>query len=1410
MPAKVELKARGLYTWPNPLSEIPPGGMLLAKNVVIDRESTVEPRRGYSELEYPLGTSLSNRADQLIPLQSTEDLICHYGPSGAPNKLAFFTRVVETTGTITSGSSTISNMPAEDGLYVGQIVNSLPRETIFLGDQTLGSNVITNILSSQGLYVGMSIGGQGIPVSTTISSISGTGPFSITISNNVLYTQAGNTLTATDDNIAGIPANTRIVAINPGNIVLSNNATATSRFFNFSPSAVTTASDTITINNHGFVDGDSVQFSSTGTLPAPIVSNAIYYIILSNSLSFKISDEVDGDPINITTQGTGTHTIRHREDFTAAGWIDYPGTFEKPENNIKMRYAEANNSLYLTTDVGIKVLDNIEGISFRGDVTSGSNVITNVDALDVTYGEFVGGTGIPPNAFVTDLLSANSFEISVNATQTATNQRLFVQPRLAGMPQGLDGEAFLTVDTTGFFTANRAVSYKIVWGKKNFNNKTYVGVPSADIVVSNNTTEAKNVDLRFTVPEDVTPQYFYRIYRSGFSADALSVPPTDWTLIDEANPTFTDIVNGVVLFTDIIPESLRTGAQLYTNETQEGVLLSNYRPPFATDVAAFKRSLFLSNTKTRHNLKLVLNGVSGQFSILADLTNATTFKAKTISNPDLQILGNTTNGSNVISGISSVDMAALAVGQGITGAGIPDGTKVAAFESTTSVRLTKNATATAVAVLLDLEIVGVRIGQTVLATGVPSTSVITDIFFEATHTINTTNGSPILTGFTSTAGLKVGQPVSAGAGIPVGSQILTIDSATQITITDNATATIVGLVTSFGKGARMSESSTVTSVGATVTFKNGSGGLEVGDTVTVAGVTYTASTVEDYAGSNRNFKVYAQGSPAQNITDTALSLVRVVNRQLSAVGSPDVYAFYESTPNSLPGDIRFVARDLNTDKYYATADSTATGAAFTPALPAAGGLSVFSVNDELKNGLSWSKTDQPEAFPLGYNAPIANEKEEIIRIVSLRDSLFNLKGDGVHRITGEDPASFRSTIFDNTLTLAAPESAVAMANAIFMLSPEGVMKITDSKVDIISRPIEDLIQSVFEEDQVKVRTLSYGVAYHSDKKYILYTIENAEDEAPTQAFVYNEFTSTWTVWEMTRTCGTITSKEDLMYLGRFDSNTLKVERKDRKYTDYLDDTFDVSIEGISGVLTSGSSQITLILPDTTSISVGDPISGTGIPLGSSVVSINNNFTITISSPATMSGIVGLIFDSGRLLRLATTNGINVGDVLFQNTGRFSIIKEIDGQKNTIRTRTPINSWTLGTATVLVGIDSEIKYAPVTCGSPETLKQMREFLAFFQTPLFDEVTIGFDSDISGSEETLTLPGQIGGLLWGLYPWGQVIWGGVVRPVPLRTLVPRDKQRCTQLNIRINHREAYAFYRLSGINVFFNAGNERVRR
>jgi hypothetical protein len=82
---------------------------------------------------------------------------------------------------------------------------------------------------------------------------------------------------------------------------------------NFNSTNVNTTTDTITINNHGYVNGDAITFTTTGTLPSytsgTLLPATPYYVTQSSTNEFKISTSVGGSVIDFTNGGTGTHTI---------------------------------------------------------------------------------------------------------------------------------------------------------------------------------------------------------------------------------------------------------------------------------------------------------------------------------------------------------------------------------------------------------------------------------------------------------------------------------------------------------------------------------------------------------------------------------------------------------------------------------------------------------------------------------------------------------------------------------------------------------------------------------------------------------------------------------------------------------------------------------------------------------------------------------------------------------------------------------------------------------------------------------------------------------------------------------------------------------------------------------------------
>ena len=105
------------------------------------------------------------------------------------------------------------------------------------------------------------------------------------------------------------------------------------RINSLSKTPVTSVSHTVTISHaspavvtcaaHGLPISAPIVFSTTTTLPAPLVAGTTYYILSAGYAtgSFRIATSVEGTAINTTSDGSGTHTCTATE-LTAQGQAD--------------------------------------------------------------------------------------------------------------------------------------------------------------------------------------------------------------------------------------------------------------------------------------------------------------------------------------------------------------------------------------------------------------------------------------------------------------------------------------------------------------------------------------------------------------------------------------------------------------------------------------------------------------------------------------------------------------------------------------------------------------------------------------------------------------------------------------------------------------------------------------------------------------------------------------------------------------------------------------------------------------------------------------------------------------------------------------------------------------------------------
>lgn len=510
----------------------------------------------------------------------------------------------------------------------------------------------------------------------------------------------------------------------------------------------------------------------------------------------------------------------------------------------------------------------------------------------------------------------------------------------------------------------------------------------------------------------------------------------------------------------------------------------------------------------------------------------------------------------------------------------------------------------------------------------------------------------------------------------------------------------------------------------------GGSGLIANDTITINGVVYTAKASETIASGF--FKVSTGGSASQNISDTAQSLVKVINQYTA---NTDIYAYYQSGFQDLPGQILLSMRSLGT---------TSFGVSVSRAI--AWDLSTgTSSNDDFQNGLMWSKDKQPEHVPTAHLEFVGSKNYPIRRIIALRDSLFILKADGVFRLTGGG-GSWSIDPLDTSTKIIAPDSASVVNNQIFCLADQGVVGISDVGVQVMSRPVEDQIISLISEDFDKLKNLSFGVSYETDRKYILHTISNSSDLAPTQAIVYNTFTQAWSIWEKEAKHAFVSPTDDKIYICNSSDKHVLQERKSLTFTDYIDEEVD----------------------------------------GFSIVSA-----------------------SGQSIELNTVANLEVGYLLYHSSAVYSVITAINSFSRVV-TVNDIKTWPTGAVTVYKSIPCELEYAAQYFKNPGVMKHFQEVAVLFREANFINGYISFYTDYSGGYSNTLFRGNFGGGLWGLFAWGLIPWGGVIRPKPIRVFVPREKSRGSSLSIRISIANAYAKWSINGLSLQFEYVSDRTTR
>ncbi len=966
-------------------------------------------------------------------------------------------------------------------------------------------------------------------------------------------------------------------------------------------------------------------------------------------------------------------------------------------------------------------------------------------------------------------------------------------------------------------------------------------VSNATIFYSSNSTQSATVDLTFSIPQGVTTAHFYQLYRTVLTRAASGTslsddgsgnpydPGDEEKLVYEANPTNADLTAGSITVHDITPDSF-LGANLYTNPNSgEGIAQSNDIPPLAKDITAFKGYTFYSNTQTRHRLNLSMLSVSRLVSGVSTITitdgtttNTYTFViglAKTQTITTVADVGGNLNSKYFT--ISSGDNQNLYYYYFTNGTGVdpaPTG-----YTLGKAITFVNNDGANTIATAIKN-----AINQNSDFTASVGTNVVTITNTSVGISTTAANGaaSPGFAYATTVAGQGEDATNKKVLFTPAASGNITSISVANPTVITSSTH---GLTT--GQIIEITDSNSTPSVNGTFA-------------ITVTGAnTFTIPVNVTVAGTIAEWSVSPVLTPAQQITETALSLIRVMNKN----GSEFIYAYYLSGPSDIPGTLLLESRRLSQAIFYITVNNTATGSQFDPILPTSG-TSISSSNEVSPNRIYYSKYQQPEAVPLLNYIDVGPKDKHILRILALRDNLFIMKEEGIYRLSGLN-APFTVYPFDFSTILKASDSAVVLNNLIYLMSNQGVATVSDTGVAIISRPIEDELINLTSFSAFS--TATFGVSYESDRAYYLFTVSGRTDTHSTQCFRFNTFTNTWTLLDLEKRSGIVNSNDDVLYLGATDTNYIEQERKSFDRTDYADREVSLTLGAVS---VNGTE---ILLPSLTNISVGDVfvqvqyltiskinqmlskldndsktsphdyVSTIALSAGDNVSTVLDTLITKIANDTGRLSVVGAtlaatytaLVPTGSSFSAQQTNYNSLVTLLNNDTGMgYHNYRASSGtvsyEFNIIDTDTDASSITSQYAYPLIEgpviiynhFVKDIQFVPQYLTDVSITKHVSEGTFIFEDSSFTSGIILYSSDLSANFESQSINGSGNGI-FGNVIFGNGTFGGNGAGIPFRTLIPREKQRCRYLNCRFQHSFAREIFSLYGISLTYIPTSQR---
>jgi CotH kinase protein/Lamin Tail Domain len=217
----------------------------------------------------------------------------------------------------------------------------------------------------------------------------------------------------------------------------------------------------MTMTAHGLSHGNVVRVQSSGTLPVPLLNSIDYFVTVLTADTFKLSFAPGDPPLDLTSIGSGTLTLRRDASIANAAATDvFSTTVAHTFFNLDPVEVTTTGTLPggVTADTTYYLV-NVSPTSFRL-----SSSPTGTPVLDIT----APGTG-------TNIVRRVSSPLYTGPIPVAVNTRVRARAFEPGRPDGpVGGEIYFALDAAALtFSSNLPVVITETWGV----------IPQSDIVV---------------------------------------------------------------------------------------------------------------------------------------------------------------------------------------------------------------------------------------------------------------------------------------------------------------------------------------------------------------------------------------------------------------------------------------------------------------------------------------------------------------------------------------------------------------------------------------------------------------------------------------------------------------------------------------------------------------------------------------------------------------------------------------------------------------------------------------------------------------------------------------------------------------------------------------------------------------